>query len=222
MKNFFVKVSDVINSIDKIDWVVGGYLEAGSISSIVGKKSMNEEKLKVAVSQAVAVATGSEWNGNKAKKGAVVFVSGASGNKPLEMINDCVIEKGHDIDDVNVFFAPSNRFLFCESFERAIERGLNSICAKIGDVSLVVIESSAFCFVGDAELINTARFIVDFYGCHVVIVDDADMGRLGSGGETLLHAAVDDEFLISHDGSSASYKNTKSRDHQDVKTVFLS
>ena len=71
---YFISGNDLLSDPIEIDYLIDGVIETGTTGQIFGPSGTG--KTFVALSMALAIATGTNWNGQEVKKGIVLYLTG--------------------------------------------------------------------------------------------------------------------------------------------------
>ena len=127
------------------EWLINGVLPKGGIAEMHGMPATG--KSFIALDMALHVATGSSWHGHSTEQGSVLYVAaeGATGYKRrIE-----AWESAHGIVDIESLYFVASGVQLHEDEE--IEALLDTVLARGIDVSLVIFDTLARCFVGADE-----------------------------------------------------------------------
>jgi KaiC/GvpD/RAD55 family RecA-like ATPase len=127
------------------EWLISGILPKGGIVEMHGMPATG--KSFIALDMALHVATGSSWHGHSTEQGSVLYVAaeGATGYKRrIE-----AWESAHGIVDIDSLYFVASGVQLHEDEE---VEGLLDTVQRVGvDVSLVIFDTLARCFVGADE-----------------------------------------------------------------------
>jgi hypothetical protein len=126
------------------DYVVGGILQRRFLYSLTGKTGAGKSAILLLVCAHVG-GEGKPIGDREVERGRVLYLAGENPDDIRMRWIAMGQQMGFDVDKIDVHFIPGV-FKFSEMFER-----IRSEIDRIGEVSLIIIDTSAAYFEGDAE-----------------------------------------------------------------------
>lgn len=223
-------VSELIENIKPIDWLVRGYIENDSLALIYGAPGSG--KSFVTVDLACSIATGTDWFGHKVKPGSVYYIAGEGHNglarrfkgwkeshqKLLPpgvlyksagatqlMSDEHIIELSEDIYQTAEQTGVKPVAIFIDTLARNFGNGDENSTQDMSRVIALV----------DQHL--RQRFL-----CLVVIVHHTGHNAERARGSSALKAAVDSEYEVTKDDSgNVTIRGTKMKDAELPPELIL-
>lgn len=226
--NYFISGNDLLSDPIEIDYLINAVIETGTTGQLFGPPGTG--KTFIALSMAFAIATGTEWNGHKVKKGIVLYLIGEG----QQGIKRRVAAWGESHGDHDLSFFRVSRMTFAmdeEGSNIVIDQG-KTLSDDLGvPVALIVIDTLARHFVGDENATRDMGLFVRavdtlrdaFPGASILIVhhtgknpDSKDSAR----GSSALKAAMD--FEIRCDNGKLTFTKMKDAELPDAIAFKLS
>ena len=129
------------------DYVVEGLLQRRFLYSLTGKTGAGKTAILLLIS--AHVGEGRKLGDREVESGRVLYLAGENADDVRMRWIAMAQQIGFDIDDINVHFIPGV-FKFSQMIER-----IRTEIVRIGDVALIIIDTSAAFFEGDNENDNT-------------------------------------------------------------------
>lgn len=221
IQEYFTDVSNMTWE-PRADDFVQGLLTKGGFSVVYGESNCGKTFFIFDI--AFHVAEGREWNGRRVNKGNVVYIC-LEGSRGLEgRVQAYKKEINPDITGLLISQKHID-FITSEEDIDELERAINTAKEKLGDISLVVVDTLARALGGADEnsgqdmglLVKHADYIRKMTGAHICFVHHTGKDKLkGARGHSSLRAAVDTEIEISREEGS-DYSNIKVVKQRDLK-----
>lgn len=210
----FVRAGDL--ELTEIDWLVDDYLEADSLAQFFGDPGCG--KSFVAIDIACSVATGTPWHGREVRQGAVFYIAGEGHNGLARRLRAWQDGKGIELSGAPIWKSTHAAQLYDATEAALVSEAIRSLSDSCGVTpSLIVIDTLARNMGADensTEDMNAFIAHLDMYlrrpwNCTVIVVhhsgaQDKDRSR----GSTALRGALDAEYKVELDGTSAQIRVT--------------
>jgi hypothetical protein len=204
------------------EWQIDKIFPLGSLVGIYGASGSGKSFL--ALSLALAIATGQPWLDRVVRKGPVVYVAAEGGRAIRQRIAAWM--RYHDVDAAPDAYFKIEPLQVCESDD--VDRLLASIGDRQIKPMLIVIDTLARCFVGEDE--NSAeamgRFVAGIgtlirkTGATVIVVHHSGRNGEYERGSTALRAAADVMMLVAKVDNAVVVTNNKQKDGEDFPEMF--
>lgn len=226
----FLDVSELINDIKPIQWLVRDYFERDAISLIYGPPACG--KSFFAIDIVCSIAMGVEWMGHKTHSGPVFYIAGEGHNGLARRFKAWEVARGNKIEAGRIFkSAGALSILDDEEVQRMVE-AIEAFIEQTGNVpAIVVVDTLARNFgAGDENstedmskfISNIDRYIRHRWQCNVLIVHHSGHNAERARGSSALKAAVDSEIEVSKDESgNVKIKATKMKDAELPTEMLL-
>ena len=217
----FTKVSDLLDSIKPVQWLIENYLETDALSMVFGPSGGG--KSFCVVDMACCVATGTPWHGMPVKQGAVFYIAGEGHNGLARRFAAWTKARGVKIDKDTPLFK-SNRAVMMLNGDAAagLSAEVERLARETGQRPVMVIVDTLARNFGDGDE-NTqkdaGRFIEHLdtyirrpYECNVMTVHHSghDMDR--ARGSSAFKGAMDQEVWVKGQAGHIELKVTKMKD----------
>lgn len=224
-KFHFQPISELLQKPSKIKWLIKSYLDAESLSVLVGEPG--SMKSFVALDLGLSIATGIEWHGSPIRQSGSVFYIAGEGHHGLSRRLKAWTQ-AKNIHPDNIPFFVSNKAMQVLDNQSVLEMitCVDDLKSKNGDPLLIIIDTLNRNF-GNGDENNTkdmTTFVSNIdthirsrFNCAVLIVHHTPLSDSKRGrGASSLHGATDWEFLLSKskDGKSRILENVKTKDHE--------
>lgn len=219
----FDSLASLLQKPKKIDWLIKGYLEAGTLAALFGEPEAM--KSFVSLSMGLSIATGLKWHGSPiGQPGSVFYIAGEGHNGISRRLKAWT--QHHNITPENVPFFVSNKAMQVLDNSSVLEvvTCIEKLKAEHGDPVLIIIDTLNRNFGNGDEnsnkdmttfVSNIDNHIRTRFNCAVLIVHHtplSDTKRMRGG--TALHGATDWEYSLtkSNDGKRI-FESAKTKDH---------
>jgi hypothetical protein len=226
----FVHVGALLGHLKPIDWLVRGYLEADSLALLFGDPGCG--KSFVAVDLACAVATGTDWHGNRTKTGAVFYIAGEGHNGLARRFKAWEVARATDLSSAPIYVSHRAASLNDPSSAEAVSQAVDELAAASGQSPrLIVVDTLARNFGGadenstadmNAFVTNLDAYLKDrFHACVLVVHHTGHADKTRARGAMALKGALDAEYQLTRDQASGviTLSTTKMKDAEPPKPV---
>lgn len=217
----FRSFSDMLDAPIAPDWLLRGYLEAGTAAELYGESG--SMKSFIALGMGLCLASGLEWHGAKVPNpGPVAYVAAEGGQGLRKRMRAWAKEHGI-ATEIPFYTLPEPAEMMDGPDMDALVAGLEAIVQRHGGLRLVILDTLARTFgAGDenstrdmSAYVTAMDHLRNTFGCAVLVVhhtghDKTDRAR-GSGA---LKAALDWEYSLEKRGELRVLTCTKSKDHE--------
>ncbi len=197
-----IHIREAIANIKPMDWLIRGYLPAGSLIFLHAAPKVG--KTFVAVDWAVSIAAGVDWQGAPTQQGAVLYISGEGNANISKRFLGNALHRNIPIDNINLYLA-QRPVTLPTSKDELISAGLSALeDSGFDKVSLVVLDTYRRTLEGDENsnqdagaYIAAADALRERLGCSVLVVHHSNRtegGRM-TGASSLL-ASADTVFWL--------------------------
>lgn len=219
----FVSAADLCNEPKFVKWLIGKYIEEGSLGMTFGEP----EAMKTfnALDQGLSVATGHEWHKHAVQQGPVFYLAGEGHAGLSRRIQAYAIHYKVDLKGVPFFVSDQPaQFLDAQS-ALDVTQAVDALRKEHGKPVLVIIDTLNRNFgPGDENATHDmTKFIATIdktirvrYGCAVLLVHHSGLNEKGRArGASALRAALDFEYkLQKNTDSTRTLTCTKCKDHE--------
>ena len=220
----FTKVSDLLNDLKPIQWLIDNYLETDALSMVFGPSGGG--KSFTVVDMACCVATGTPWHGMSVKQGAVFYIAGEGHNGLARRFAAWSKARNVPIKADTPIFKSNRAVMLLDA--NAADNLAAEVSRLVQDTghqpSLVIVDTLARNF-GDGDenkqqdanlfIEHLDEFIRRRWHCNVMIVHhsgkDADRGARGS---SAFKGAVDQEIHVRGSLGLIEVQVTKMKDSE--------
>jgi len=227
----FISAYDLCREPRPINWLIKGYLEAGSLSMTFGEAESMKSFLEI--DKGLCIAAGINWHGVEIRQPGSVFYICGEGRGGIDRRIKAWADY-HEIDLIDVPFFVSDRaaqFLDSTSAQSVID-AVEELAEVYGDPVLVIVDTLNRNFgPGDegqtkdmtefiAVIDKTLRFR---FNCAISIIHHngwSDRNR--PRGAYALRASLDFEYQLTRNTNEVlTLKNTKTKDHERPPTRYF-
>lgn len=136
----FVSGNTILNTETVVAYVIQQIIQASTTGMIFGPSGSG--KSFITLDKCLCIATGTDWNGKKVKRGIVIYLAG-EGIEGLKLRIKAWC-KHHGVDDLSCFYLSTRTIPFDTEAIRQITTAAKEIESKTGyDVALIVIDTLA-------------------------------------------------------------------------------
>jgi hypothetical protein len=204
----FVPVSDLVEQLQPIDWLVKSFIERDATTCLWGAPGGG--KSLVAIDIACSVASGTPWHGNRTQEGAVFVLAGEGHNGLSRRFQAWSMANAVSLDGVPLFVSRTAAALTDLQSAECVAVAVDELAEMKGVTpALIIVDTLARNF-GPRDENSTAdmnAFIAHIdvqlrrrWRCAVMIVHHSGKdGARGARGSTALRGAVDAEYELSRD-----------------------
>lgn len=214
---------------DKVQpWLVAGFIPKTSVGVMYGQSGARKSFIAIDIS--CAIATGSLWNNQKTRSGAVVYVAAEGQMGISKRVRAWEIVTGKQVDQLYtlgqaVVMSDATAQINLIHAIQEIEKD-NDI-----KVELIILDTLARNFSGDennpdamGKFVRGCDFVKTSTDASVLAIHHSGKDKSKGGrGHSSLHGAVDFEFQVSHDSKTGltTLSNTKMKDAEEADDVIF-
>ena len=202
-----------------LSWIIKGVLPDADLAVLYGEPGCGKSFL--ALDMAAAIALGNSWQGNRTRKGRVVFVAAEGSAGLRRRFQAYAMAHKVDLATLDVHVVPQSIDLLAKKDPTILGCDL---VAKLGSVDLVIIDTLAASMPGGDEnssgdmgsVLRNLKEFSAYTGAMVLLIHhagkDATRGARGWSG---LKAACDTEICVERNGDARTAKVSKLKDGDD-------
>jgi len=227
----FISASDLCREPRPINWLIKGYLEAGSFSMTFGEAGSMKSFLEI--DKGLCIAAGKDWHGAKIRQsGPVFYIAGEGFSGISRRIKAWADHNGVALEGIPFFVSDrAAQFLDADSAQE-VSDAVEELAGLHGNPVLVIVDTLNRNFgAGDeGQTKDMTEFILAIdkalrlrFNCAVSIIHHngwSDKSR--PRGAYALRAALDWEYqLIKNTKGMLTLKNTKVKEHEIPPTMYF-
>ena len=222
----FMSVSEMVQHIKPIDWLVKGYLEADSLALLYGEPGCAKSFL--AIDWACCIATGTDWHGHHTKQGSVFYIAGEGYNGLARRFRAWSEANNVEFDPKALFCSTVPARICDAEHAKEVHHAVEALADKTKTrPSLIIVDTLARNFGPGNEngtedmgafVSHVDRYLRRFLGnCTALIVHHSGKNEaLGPRGNTALRGSVDAEYHLKSDSEGMrNLKSTKMKDAEE-------
>lgn len=222
-KKIFELVRYSINEIKPPVWLIKDYIEDNSLISLFGKTGSYKSFL--AINMATCIATKTEFHEKEVKKsGPVIYIAGEGYQGIFRRIRAWEIANKVSIKDAPLFISKSAAALGSDEFMIHVEKELEEVSSKYGNIALIIVDTWARNFVGNENsqedtdrAIRSLDRLRSQYECSAIIVHHTGHAETErERGSSSLPAALDQSYKISKNQSGLIEMECKKMKDADI------
>lgn len=219
----FTRASDAMaNTNQSIPWLIDGFIIKDTLTALVGKPSSG--KSLIALSMAASVATGTDWHGHKAQKGAVFYLAGEGQWGISRRLKAWEQHNNVSLTDAPLYL--SNHSVMLDDAKSVLEL-IDIISASGEHPSLIVIDTVQRSFSGDENSASDmSKFIAgcdllrqSFPNCVILLAHHAGHSENRARGSSAFHASLDTSYMINDDGTVKRMVQNKTKDGKPAAPI---
>lgn len=226
----FIPVSEIINNLQPIQWLINGYIEQHTMTLIFGDPASG--KSFIAIDKACCIATGTPYHGHDVSQGAVFYIAGEGHNGLGRRFKAWERHNGLSLENAPLYVAERPAQLFDAEHAKAVTDAVQELADINGKKPcLIVIDTLARNFGGGDEnstkdmnlFIQHIDELKDRWQATALIVHHTGHGdKSRARGAIALKGALDHEYHIQKDaGGIISLQSTKTKDGPDPETLYF-
>jgi len=218
---------DELSTRNPPSWLLTDILATRSLALLVGDPGTY--KTFQALSMALSIATGTEWQGHRVKAGPVAFIAGEGGSGLVDRSAAWSRHFGTDLPATLGVMDGAQSLADRNGVGRKlVEAAIEAFVEDTGPLSLVVVDTLARSFGGGNEnaqedmtrFVGSCDAIRVRFGCAVLIVHHNN--RQGDyRGSSVLHGAVDTMIEASQIGGGVALRCSKQKDAEPFEPIRL-
>ena len=226
---FFVSVGELLKDKTPPQWLIQAYIEVSTTAMLFGASTAGKSFL--AISWALAIATGREWEGGKVRQGGVVYLAGEGHSGFKRRCAAWATHHGVDIDSAPLYFNQCQVQLIDEASCVQAHQAIARLIQTHGDMALIVVDTFNRVGGGDENsntdtskiLANIERYFTKPFGCAVLIVHHTGtMETQRSRGASALPAGMDSFFRLDGVTGTRTLHCGKQKDAEPPPDRFFS
>jgi 5S rRNA maturation endonuclease (ribonuclease M5) len=219
----FTRASDAMANANKpIPWLIDGFIIQDTLCALVGKPSSG--KSLIALSMAASVATGTDWHGHKAQKGAVFYLAGEGQWGVSRRLKAWERHNQVSLDNAPLYL--SNHAVMLDDAKSVLEL-IDIISASGEQPSLIVIDTVQRSFSGDENSASDmSKFIAgcdllrqSFPQCVILLAHHSGHSENRARGSSAFHASLDTSYMVNDDGSVKRMVQNKTKDGKPAAPI---
>ena len=228
----FITQADLVASLQPVDWLIDGVLEARAVGLLAGKHS--SYKSTVAIDWVHSVASGRAWLGRSVRRGAAVVIAGEGARGLARRAHAWGVEHnltGQDLADLPVLWSKSAvQIMDAERMAKAVATIHETLAERYGVEypDLVIVDTLNKNFAGGDE--NSASDISLFFekltrafphSCVVIVHHFGKDKNRGSRGSSAIDASLDFLYHAEAVGGEVVLRSQKMKDADKPAAMYL-
>ena len=219
----FIPISEVMNQYQHVDWLINGYLEAGTITTLISPPA--SYKTFLAIDWALCLAAGIDWKGHKVKcSRRVAFIIGEGFRGFQGRFKAWGLENEVDVKSLPVQVSDRAASLADNTKEllEALDSGESPELIIFDTLSRNAGPADENSTADMSKLVTHLDMIKARYDCAIVLVHHTPLNDPSRGrGSSVVYGATDFQYVLKANHHQLTIKCSKSKDHEPPKAKTL-